>query len=979
MEHAHPLPDGDEIIPSQPSRSSYISPSPTKIPAAPNTLVSSRPYESLNQQTRLLQLRNAGFRGSLIPGRRISPVFGSPPHPVEAFMRPVNDENSPGTSERRKLYGEDLPPSPVNILQEIHNTTRRKRLSPRPGFRAIFQDPIEIGHTSAEDWTGAEGGTSCYDGKSNDCSPPPSNMSAKRLKLGEGSGNERTPPPLNSPLTKQLKVQKMNRANLRSASFEDSKYIEHLESQLTAVTAKLDSVVSPTSYKARSTKVRALTVESRTLRQEVMDWEKNFARRVKEEIDQRTELETGMRLRLQTFEDEMEIKDVRIRELEWELENIRARVKETEGLEEVNRNLEKRIDVLTSLLVVMPTKLDLSSPTSSPSKADPLKKRTRPKSMVPRPPSSPGGVRLSLNTNTEALFWNPRRYESTSSISDSPGGTDRLVAEDEREASEFLAEATRFGSSSRASASFRSVPSFSTRHTSIQSDSGLGVRSPGEFPAPENSESQTKSAFRQRKMRRFPSGSCTLKPLILPKAAVTLSLPASAPVLHYYSEPQQRDTSGNSLDPTTAFLSRNDYSSQLSTPTLPTRQRSATETRQQSLEVLEGKFQKFSGFHEASMLHSPTPLQETSLDLFENSLSERSEQRRPRPLSLEKELELANILSPNQFEDGLIPATQAHMDFEATHSDLDFDHDVTALPTTSMYARNLTTENDITPKPKKKYIDRASPHKSVPSTAIATSSSLGIFAKLTHLISRAKQDPIVLAQRLLYNAWTLGSSKLGGIGWWLLGLVLRSYGQTRVCAADGETVEDNPSSKFNWQHFSASASRARTAESYLYNQAGEVYPDVYELSQRQLFSTSRTSGSGRTLEVPVARQLQGRREPHLFPCDDCVEPSSRRTFRLWFHFSLAIVLAVGVAIKHGPGSLLVDMRSPPVHDSHHQRPESQRRQTPVRLKSAKKLAHSYGPCDEGSYHTGTVDHNPVSKHDIVFAEVLGPSDFERLV
>lgn len=974
MEHAHPLPDGPAIASLQSARASHAS--PTKIPPPPNTLISPRHYESLNQQTRLLQLRNAGFRGSLISGRRISPVFGSPPHPVEAFMRPVNNENSPGTSERRMLYGEDLPPSPVNILQEIHNSTRRKRLSPRPGFRAIFQDPTETGDS------GAEGGTACYDEKSNNCSPSPPNMSGKRSKLGEGSGNERTPPPLNSPLAKQLKSQMMKRINLRSTSFEASKYIEHLESQLTAVNAKLDSLVSPTSKKVRSTKVRALTMESRTLRQEVMDWENNFAERVKEEIDQRTELENSMRLRLQTLEDEMEIKDVRIRELEWELENTRARVREAEGLEEVNLNLEKRIDVLTSLLVIMPTKLELSSATSSPSKADPLKRRTRPRSMLPRLPSSPGGVRLSLNTNPEALFWNSRRYDSPSSTSDSPGGTtSQLTAEDEREASEFLAEATRCGSSSRVSASFRSAPSFSTRHTSIHSDSWPDVRSPGQSPIPENSESQTKSTFRQRKMRRFPSGSCTLKPLILPKAAVTPSLPASAPAIRCYSDLQQRDASGNSLDPTTAFLSMNDSSSPLSTPTPPNRQRSVTETQEQALETLEGKFQQFSGFYGGSMIHSPTSPQETPRDSFGNRISERLErsgQRRARPRSLEKELELANILSPYQFDDGLIPVTEIEMDFEATPSDLDLVQHVAALPNTSLHARNLT-ENDITPKPNKKCNDTASPDRSVPSTAIATRTSFGVFTRLTHLISRAKQDPVVLAQRLLYNAWTLGSSRLGGIGWWLLGLVLGSYGQTRVCAADGATVEDNPSNKFNWQHFSASASRARAAESYFYDQPRKVYSDAHELPQRQSFSAMRASDSRRTLDVPPARPPDGRSEPHLFPCDDCVEPSSRRTFRLWFHFSLAIVLAVGVAIKHGPGSLLVDTMSPPIHDSHHPKPGRQRRQNSFRLNPADRKAQNCGQNDEGSSHTGTVDHNPASKHDIVFAEILGPSNFERSV
>lgn len=39
-------------------------------------------------------------------------------------------------------------------------------------------------------------------------------------------------------------------------------------------------------------------------------------------------------------------------------------------------------------------------------------------------------------------------------------------------------------------------------------------------------------------------------------------------------------------------------------------------------------------------------------------------------------------------------------------------------------------------------------------------------------------------------------------------------------------------------------------------------------------------------------------------CADCVEPASKRGFKLWFKFSLALVLAIGIAILEGPGTLL---------------------------------------------------------------------------
>ena len=166
---------------------------------------------------------------------------------------------------------------------------------------------------------------------------------------------------IDEPLNQQTRV------NPRSTSLEATKDIEQLENQLTAADAKVESYASLAANKARSSKVRALSIESRILRQEVFDWE-NFAQRVKDELDQHLALEVGIRSRLQMLEDELEIKDVEMRELEWELDTLRARVKDAEGLLEINLNLEKRIDVLTSLLVISPTKLDLGSVPSSPCK-----------------------------------------------------------------------------------------------------------------------------------------------------------------------------------------------------------------------------------------------------------------------------------------------------------------------------------------------------------------------------------------------------------------------------------------------------------------------------------------------------------------------------------------------------------------------------------------------------------------------------------
>ncbi|MCJ1342323.1 hypothetical protein MMC31_000505 [Peltigera leucophlebia] len=892
MEHAHPLPDGVDITTRPPSWPSHSTTTIASITAC----TPPRLDEPLNQQTKLLQLRNASFRGALLPGRRISPIFGSPPNVTDAFLRPLNDENSPKASERRLLYGEDLPPNPVNILQEIHNTARQRRASPKPGFGAIFHDKTATGKA-----TGEIGSPRAEEQHSN-WSPSIPKFLPKTSKLNHGSENDRTTSPPSSPsCSRPIQGRRTSRVNPRSTSLEATKYIEHLESQLTAANAKIESYASPAANKARSSKVRALSIESRILRQEVFDWEKNFAERVKDELDQHLALEAGIRSRLQMLEDELEIKDVKMRELEWELDTMRARVKDAEGLLEINLNLEKRIDVLTSLLVISPTKLDLGSAPSSPCKM----KGHRSRSMLPKGPLSPGGIRLSLNTGVEGLFPDPKRVDSNSDISYSPAEMSQPIREDERE--NLPEETTGTSSSSRASASSDSIPTFSSRPTSIQSASSA------ELTCPEGLsglvESQTTSAIRQRKMRRFPSGTCTLKPLILPKAAIIPSIPASAP-LYTFSESPFDDLSDKSVDPLTAFLSQSELSSSLSTPDMALRRRRATWTQNQTLKALEGKLKQADGSLEASVMYDYSPISEKISHTPERTSSQRT--KRPRPLSLEKELELANGNSPNQFDDGLIL-----VESEGNRADQGSHEYAPHSPSAFLRRqRSWTADSEITPKQNARnscmeFLHHPlTPNHTPVTTPLPPKSAFDILTRLANLISRAKQDPVVLAQRILYNAWTLGCARFGGVGWWLLGLGFRSsQRQARRCAANSAAVEENPSSKFNWQHFSAHASRQRAADSYIRNHQvdGGQYADApHELTSAQEWQISRPE-CGPSQLIAAADSEE---PPQTFPCDDCEESTSRRTFRLWIHLSLAIVLAVGVAIKEGPGVLFTDTGVP---------------------------------------------------------------------
>lgn len=936
MEHS-------SMLPNEPSLTAPPTPSLNDFHTSP------RQYDGLTQQSRRLQLRNAGFRGSFLPARRISPIFRSQSYPEPPGV-PVNNENSPLSADRRILYGEDMPPSPVNILQEIHNSSRGKKKAPRRGLGSIFQD------CTATESTSSLNGGSWYNESSNSSPISLKTSPVNMMKLREGSLNQRTPPPLSSPLAKQIKGRNTSRLNLRSTSFEASKYIEHLESQLTALNAKLDTLVSPNTNKTRATKLRALTVEARNLRYEVADWEKNFAERVKEGMEQGLELQAGLKSRMQAAEDEGQIKDMKIKELEFENETLRLKLKDTESLEITNANLEKRVDVLTSLLVQSPTKLEFGSAASSPGKVDPQKRTPRPRSML----SPAGGVRLSLSTIGESTFWHSGALRSDSSISGSPeqpsnyGDEDVLGSPGPTTNSQH---AGVFDEDSGTSTFDRSVASSSSRPTSLHSNSSFGATSWG-LPLATERDGQSRFTHRQRRMRRFPSGCGTLKTLILPSAAGTASLPASAPT-YQASDAYKRDISNFSLDPTIAFLSQEECGSPIGTPTQPKRVRSNTWAQAQALRSLEGRSGIASEtLEDLSPLQSPPPTVEETLTKAMRESSKPIEEKRPRPRSLEEELKQAYLDASDSsftasFEDGLIPVDEEGSPVEKgmvgnqpDEHTMELDSILIGIderpssPSSSkarLRQRHVTPHSKIAPKPSRLPSLICSPPKSPPSTALASRNVSGLCTRLTSMITRTKQDPRVLAQRFLYNAWTLGAARLGGIGWWLLGVLFGSRSGNGERQTDEVTGEVQPASAFDWRPYSASASRRRTAQCFLAHRSGD-----------------------RSKGTPPVLAKQDCEEPHVFPCEDCEEPCLRRTFRLWFQFSLTIVLAVGVAIKYGPGTLLVP-------------PPSSYPKVRRQLLDSGKQQHRRGPEDSSRIV------RPHTSKPLTFAQGLGPADFEGRV
>ncbi|KAL8966153.1 MAG: hypothetical protein Q9183_003499 [Haloplaca sp. 2 TL-2023] len=857
-----------------------------------------------NHQTRRLQLRNAGFRGQTLPTRRISPIFGSSFAPSEPFGRVVSNENSPNNLEKRLLFGEDLPPNPVNILQEIHNSARRKLQRPRQSIGTIFQDD------TATSPTDADSGVSWYSETSNNNSPSqPRKTSIQMMKLREVSFNGRTPPPpLSSPLAKQTRSRNGGRPQPRSTSAEATKYIEHLESQLVAVNTKLDSLMSPSSHKARAARLRALTSEARSLRQQVNDWEHKFDERVNDERNQLANVEMSLTNRLQALEDEIEAKDSRVRDLEWEMEGLRIQVKEAEGLEAINSDLERRVDLLSSLLVQSPTKLDICSAASSPGKPDPRKRTPRPRSMMPRVPPSPGSMRLSLNIGPDMQFRRSRRsFASATSPSPSPEVSRAPALDEEGSPLDIQNSKDSSDLGSGNSSSLRSPPSSSSRPTSLHSTGSSGAN-PWGLPLPFDSEAPAPANQKQRRMRRFPSGAGSLKPLILPSASGTQSHPASAPVRDFCNDPAQRNFSAASLDPTIAFLSKQEYSSPADTPTQPRRQRSSSHAQRETMYTLEGRSSSFAEKDGGQAGLSPRSVSEELLETVEEEASEVRYTERERPRSLREELAEAGLLAATQVDAGLIPYDN---NSEDQTSPLDMDGQSIDSPSPSAPRRRHQPDkpNKLKTPLQHGNTRRLTPTpKSMASTAIATSPVHGLFSRLTSVISQTKQGPVTLARRLIHNAWIIGVAKLGGMGWWLLGLVYGIRWRKKQRAADAKTtVAEVPGRNMDWHHFSPSTDGRDSARQDRIN--GDGRNDCYNARDPNMSRQTLTPTADSAQLRGYKAALPARHEPHFTPCPDCQEPPSRRSFRLWFRFSLAIILAVGIAIKDGPGALLEGSQS----------------------------------------------------------------------
>ncbi|KAK3676583.1 hypothetical protein LTR78_003357 [Recurvomyces mirabilis] len=448
------------------------SPTPAKPLSGPGT----------SRQTRRLQLRNAGFRGSAVPTRKVTPksvssssmawsaasgiVSGSDAENVS----PMGVKTASMRVDKRRSSG---------VLQEIdsgsNTLTRPKSARPRVTSRNLFAPS-----------TSDKRDLPAY--QDDPMSPPPQPKSTIRAKSMRARA-------------------KMNKTR-RSVSGEARMYIDHLESELAQTQEQLRVVNSPTVTRQQSSKMRTLNAETRHLQKELAEWEARYDQRVQEIVDEHTEIETGLRKQVRKLEQDAEESRYRLQELEIELDAVRIAAVTAEA---ANVNLERRLEIMSEILATSPTKIELHSITPGMHKKH---HHQRPKSMLPRFPTA------------SSLHMSPERPPRTQPPSPLMHFTEAPTT--------FFPEPFEPTLSSESDIPSDAESIFSEPPTSIN-DGGGGGSTTSLEPQPLDPfnpwNMQAAKSRPARRMRRFGPGSHGPKPLILPSTSQFYEPAFSAPAL----------------------------------------------------------------------------------------------------------------------------------------------------------------------------------------------------------------------------------------------------------------------------------------------------------------------------------------------------------------------------------------------------------------------------------------------------------------
>jgi hypothetical protein len=399
------------------------------------------------------------------------------------------------------------------------------------------------------------------------------------MRLRNISGNEqRRSPSLTSSLSSTTNKGRRRTTGTRQSSFEAAEYIDHIEKQLEQVKQAMHS---PGSGKPIHDKMKTLKIENVRLKKTIEALESSFEARVKNSVEHMTAGEGELRRKARRLEDELRKRDMRIDELEYEhdqsrldqgtLETLKATIERLEGekqtLEDANRSIEKRNDMLTELLAFSPTKSHQGFELTSP---------RRSRGRLPRPVSMMSSLTRFPSSPTSKQPGRPSSMVN-SPAAVSPGGYFNPHNVLELELEHPCNDANDTDSGLGESCSAKSPVTSTSRRSTLLSQASS---SPSAWCLPLATSSVegggTIRPIQKRKPRRFMTGSTQLKPLLLPSMAAEstgLTSPRSPERQEIFEEPPsidqavfsydlegslsspKREVSEKSLDPTTSFLS----------------------------------------------------------------------------------------------------------------------------------------------------------------------------------------------------------------------------------------------------------------------------------------------------------------------------------------------------------------------------------------------------------------------------------------
>lgn len=299
-----------------------------------------------------------------------------------------------------------------------------------------------------------------------------------------------------------------------------ARYIDYLERQIADTVSQLQSYTSPSEGTSHAVKMRKLTAETRLLRGELTDWENKFSARVKEEVNARAAIDKSLRAKIKSLEAKLEEAEYRYKTAEVDLEEARATISDLKGVEEENRALEFRIEALSELLADS-TRLAQSAGIGGSGCSSAAS--SRPGSvMFPKRSSS-----LGSSSSAPSPTTSPRMQLRYAAVVTTTGGKNTPVEGRSRGVSHegSTCALEDYGITDPIEAVLCSM----SQLAATEEEEGVEgeLRYPEEYEAELNpntalirtSPHPPPAILRNRRMRRFPSGSSAPKTLILPSAA----------------------------------------------------------------------------------------------------------------------------------------------------------------------------------------------------------------------------------------------------------------------------------------------------------------------------------------------------------------------------------------------------------------------------------------------------------------------------